>query len=413
MLPRRPLTLVQSIAGEVSDPPVLKPAERATDPLDGASILFVLNVDWFFLSHRLSIALAAAAAGAKVTVTAADSGVGTVVAGHGLRFLPLTIKRRGYNLFAEAAVLAKLCRLYRRMKPDVIHHVTIKPVLYGTLASRLSARRASVVNAVSGLGFTFTEDATARRFNLLVRPLYRLAMRHPRSVALFQNPDDRAMFVAAGMVSPERSTIIRGSGVDCQLFRPRDAPRDPVVMLPSRMLWDKGVGEFVEMARALRGQWPQVRFVLVGGVDPDNPAAIDRPQLEAWHQEGAVEWWGHREKMQEVLPEASVVVLPSYREGLPKVLVEAAACGRPIVTTDVPGCREVVRHNQNGLLVAVRSVTSLTDAVEALLEDRERRESFGAAGRRMVAEELALDRVVEQTLELYRKLLADRHVDRR
>jgi glycosyltransferase involved in cell wall biosynthesis len=289
-----------------------------------------------------------------------------------------------------------------------VHQVTVKPVLYGSLAARAMGVPA-VVNAISGLGYVFTGDERGRGLRRVVHGVYAAALRNPRSRTIFQNPDDRRLFVSNRLVRGEQTVLIRGSGVDCSLFAPTPEPAGtPVVMLPARMLWDKGVGPFVEAARILRTRGARARFVLVGASDAGNPTAVPEAQLRAWAAEGVVEWWGPRDAMHHTLAEASIAVLPSRREGLPKVLLESAACARPMVATDVPGCREVVRPGENGLLVPVDDGPALAEAIGALLDSPELRARYGAAARAMAVAEFAEEVVVGRTMELYRELLGSR-----
>jgi glycosyltransferase involved in cell wall biosynthesis len=371
-------------------------------------LLFVVNVDWFFLSHRLPLAQAARDAGFEVVVVAAETGRSAEIRREGFGFVPFAFSRRGVAILEEAKSIFFLARLYRRLRPDLVHHVTIKPVLYGSLASRMVGG-IKVINAVSGLGYTFTSNERARVVRAVATLLYRATTLTPNSRTIFQNPDDLEAFVSKGLVKPRQAVLIRGSGVDCARFRATEEPKGaPVVVLPSRMLLDKGVGEFVEAARIVRRSLPEARFVLVGDSDPGNPTGVLVEKLEAWMRAGEVEWWGHRSEMPEVLAGANLVVLPSYREGLPKVLLEAAASSRAIVATDVPGCREIVRHGVNGLLVPPHDGEALARAVRDLLENPELRERFGRAGREIAVSEFAEGIVVEQTLNLYKKLLRDR-----
>jgi glycosyltransferase involved in cell wall biosynthesis len=365
----------------------------------------VVNHDWFFLSHRLPIARAARSIGLNVSVAAIDTGCADRIRQEGLEFIPLAMKGIGQNPLKELRVIADLVQMYRDRQPDLVHHVTVKPVLYGSLAARVVGS-IGVVNAVSGLGYLFLGSMRARLLRPFIKGLYRLALRHHRSRTIFQNPDDRELFIRSGLLRPDQAVLIRGSGVDCNAFLPHSEPADvPVVMLPARILWDKGVGEFVEAARLIRKHDSRARFVLVGDPDPGNPAAVPTAMLEAWMREGVIDSWGHQRDMPAALGSATIVVLPSYREGLPKALLEAAACGKPIVTTDVPGCREIVRHNVNGLLVPVRNAMALADAIGLLLQSPPLRAQFGHAGRLIAEQEFAEHLVIEQTLAIYRGLL--------
>ncbi|OLC06456.1 MAG: hypothetical protein AUH42_05565 [Gemmatimonadetes bacterium 13_1_40CM_70_11] len=373
-------------------------------------VVYVVNQDWFFLSHRLPVARAARRVGARVTVIAADSGRAEAIRAEGLDFVRLPLSRRGANPVDEVWALSRLLRLYRRLQPDLIHHVTLKPVLYGSLAARLVSH-AAVVNAVAGFGYSLTStELRARLIRPLVKQLCRVALRHPRSQTIFQNPEDRDDFIRMGLVPPAQAVLIRGSGVNCSVFRPTPHPDgDPIVVLASRMLWDKGVPEFVAAAALARTRGVRARFVLVGAPDPGNPRAIPVPRLEAWSREGVVEWWGPRDNMADVLSRASVAVLPTvYGEGIPKVLLEAAASGRPIVATDVRGCREIVRPGVNGILVRPHDRVALANAMTTLVESPELRRRFGQAGRDLAVREFTEELVVSRTLDVYSDLLGER-----
>jgi glycosyltransferase involved in cell wall biosynthesis len=364
--------------------------------------LFLVNCDWFFVSHRMALGEALRDAGFEVTVAAQQSEAHEVLQKAGLRFVPMPFEPGGRDPAHEARTSAAVLQLYRRERPDLVHHVTIKPVLYGSLAAR-ATRIPAVVNAISGLGYVFIERPgdrlPQRALRAAVKATYRVALANPRARTIFQNPDDQGTFEGAGLIAPGRSVLIRGSGVDLARFPASPLPQGPpLVLLPARMLWDKGVGEFVEAARALRPRFPLARFVLVGSADTQNPAGIPRDTLARWQEEGVVEWWGHRKDMPQVLAQAHLVVLPSYREGLPLALAEAASCGRACVTADVPGCREVVRHGSTGWLVPVRDASALASAIAEALDAPDELARRGQAGRALA----------EQTLALYRSLLGPR-----
>lgn len=365
-------------------------------------LLFLVTEDWYFVSHRLPLAVAACAAGYEVVVATRVRDKAAAIEAAGVRVIPIEMDRGGMNLPRELATLFRLWRLYRRERPGIVHHVALKPVLLGGLAARLAGVRA-VVGAVAGLGFLFSGDRRASRVARLLK--WSLPGLIGRGFAIVQNPEDAAMLADCG-VAPARIRLIRGAGVDTNCFSPRpELPGTPLVVLPARMLRDKGVGEFVEAARMLRERGVAARFALVGAPDPANPASIAETELRAWMVEGVVEWWGQREDMPEVYAACHVVCLPSYREGLPKALLEAAASGRPIVTTDTPGCREVVRHEENGLLVPPRDVPSLAEALERLIRDAALRKEMGERGRRMVEECFAIEQICAETLAVYRELL--------
>jgi glycosyltransferase involved in cell wall biosynthesis len=367
-------------------------------------VLIVVNDAAFFLSHRLALALGARDAGFDVHVATPRDAASPQIVAHGLSFHPIPLSRRGTSPVAELSTLAALVKLYRSVEPDLVHHVTAKAILWGGLAARI-ARVPAVVHAVSGLGYIFiAESRKARAMRAALRIAYRTATAHPNCAVIFQNEDDRNAF--ADVIRTSRIVFIQGSGVDLERFRVAPLPTDgiPIVVLPSRMLWDKGVGEFVDAARSLLRRGVAARFVLAGGLDPANPAAIAPERLTEWTREGVVEWWGHREDMPEVLALATLVCLPSYREGMPKALLEACALGRPIVTTDVPGCRDVLGGGTFGVLVPARNSEALAGAIAQLLSEPARLERMaGEAALR--GSEFSVDAVVDRTIALYRELL--------
>lgn len=376
------------------------------DLIAGRRILFVVNVDWFFLSHRLPLALGAREAGADVWVAAAHTGRGKEIEDHGLAFVPIPMQRSVGRITEEVRALTSLVKLYRDLKPDLVHHVAVKPIIYGSLVSRLL--RIPTVNAISGFGHLFGTER-GRSTRLLAEAGFRIALRNPASFTIFQNSDDREDFISRSFLLEDQAALIRGSGVDCELFKPRSMHRKTrLVVFASRMIREKGVQEFVDAARALRSLFPDVNFVLLGKPD-ESLTAISVQQLERWNSEGLVEWKGHVGNLEEVLPEASIVVLPTYyREGVPKILLEAAACGVPVVTTDIPGCRDVVQAGRTGLLVKPRDQIALVEAIRALLDDDDYRQRLGNNARQLAESEFTVEAVVEHTLGLYRRLLENR-----
>ncbi len=370
-------------------------------------LLFFVTEDWYFCSHRLPLALAAQRAGYDVVVVTRVSQYGEFIRSHGLKLISLEISRRSRNPFKELGVIWSLFRIYKDHQPDIVHHVALKPVLYGSIAARLAGVPA-VVNALAGLGFLFvSKRSKARLLRPFIEMAFRLLLNRPNTRVILQNPDDMALLVTRGVLTPACAALIRGSGVDLVQFHVV-AENDgvPLVVLASRMLWDKGVGDFVEAARQLKQKGVNARFILVGVGDPDNPASISNNQLDAWQQEGIVEWWGKRTDMPVVLSLSHIVCLPSaYGEGVPKVLIEAAACGRAIVTTDAPGCREIVRNEENGLLVPLKNVDDLAKAILKLIENPTLRKDMGKRGRVIVEKEFSIETVVHQTLPIYDELI--------
>ena len=372
-------------------------------------LLFLMNEALFFTTHRLPLGLAMQKAGFDVHVAAPfDAERVAIIKARGFTWHELPLKRGAIDPFGELKLLFACLGLIRRLKPDLVHLVAMKPVIWGGMASRL-LRVPAVVHAITGLGHVFIRtDLRARLLQALLKSLYRFALNHPNSRAIFQNPDDRRLFFDQALVEPRRTIMIRGCGVDMALFRPEPEPAgEPLVMFPARLLGDKGVHEFVAAARQLKREGSAARFVLVGRTDMDNPTAVDEATVQSWVRDGAVEWWGYIDNgMPATLNRAHVVCMPSYREGLPRGLIEAAACGRPIVTTDVPGCREVVRHGENGLLVPVRDAAATASAIRRLLQDGDLRRRFGQRGREIAVGEFSVERFVAESLAVYRAVLA-------
>jgi len=377
-------------------------------PAVTGKILYFVTEDWYFCSHRLALAIAAKEAGHDVAVVTRVRDHGDRIRSAGIRLISLELSRRGKNPLGEGLALWRLYRIYRNEKPDLVHHVALKPVLYGSMAARF-AGVPRVVNALAGLGYLFASTRRrAKLLRLVVQIAFRWLLNAGVSRVILQNPDDVRTLIATQILRSERSVLIRGSGVDLDLFRPNGEPDEiPVVILASRMLWDKGIGEFVKAAEMLQREGIRARFALVGDTDEENPAAIPSAQLARWAASGIVEWWGRRNDMPEVLARSHIVCLPSYYgEGVPKVLLEAAATGRAIVTTDMPGCREVVRNGDNGLLVPARDARALSRALRMLITERPLRQRMGRCGREIAEAEFGVEKVVAETLAVYRSLLA-------
>ena len=371
-------------------------------------LLFTVGDDGFFCSHRMPVARAARDAGFAVAVACPVAAHGATIRAEGMRVLPVPMKRGRVSPLADLRTVAALWRLYRAERPDIVHHVAMKPVLYGAVAARLAGAPVAV-GALTGLGYVFSSrDLRARLLRPLLSRGLRWALNGRRSTCLTQNPDDAAFFAGLG-VDPRRIAVIPGSGVDTSRFAPSPEPDGPVrVTMVSRMLWDKGVGEFVEAARAARAHRPELRFALVGAPDEGNPAAVPSARLEAWQAEGVVEWQGRRDDIPAVWRDSHIAVLPSYyAEGLPKALIEAASCARPIVAADVPGSREIAREGESALLVPPRDPAALATAILRLADDPALRARLGAGGRRLVEREFSEERITAATLALWRRLLDD------
>ena len=362
-------------------------------------IVFVAAPPAFFVSHRLALASRARSAGYEVVVATPEGEGVDAIRAAGFAWHPIAYDAGGMNPIRDVLTVWSLVRLFGKLRPTIVHNVTVKPVLYGTLAARIT-KVPRVINAISGLGYLFTADRRLRRW--LGIAMYRLLMRHPDMRVILQNQEDLALFTRHGLAAANSIRLIRGSGVDISLFRPR--PREgatPIIVQTSRMLADKGVREFIAAAREVKKRRPDARFLLVGPLYPGNPTALAQNELEAAEKEGAIEWLGYRSDIADILAMTTIFCLPSYREGLPKSLLEAAACALPLVTTDTSGCREVVTDGENGLLVPVADAEALAKAIVRLLDDPELAGRLGQCARERVEREFALDQIIDQQIALY------------
>lgn len=371
-------------------------------------LLFVVNTGWFFLSHRLPIARALQAHGVEVHLAAPNGADLVDVEAHGIHVHPILLSRSGMNPVTELWSIVGLTQLYRQVKPDLVHHVTPKPVLYGSIAAQL-ARVPAVVNAVSGLGYAFVgSDLRAQAIRAAASGLYRLAFRHPNIQTVFQNPTDQAVLDSIVPGLRGRSTLIRGSGVALDQFRPSPSPEGRVtVLLAARMLRNKGVYDFAAAARRLQASMTEPpRMVLVGEPDVGNPTSVSASDLMEWSSEGLVEWWGKRSDMADVLRKAHIFCLPSHGgEGVPKAILEAMASGRPVVATDVPGCRDAVEDAVTGLIVPPRNPERLAQAIATLSGDPRLRASMAQAARDRAEALYSVEIVVQDHLSIYQRLV--------
>lgn len=374
---------------------------------DSPLILYVVNNPAFFVSHRLPIASAAMKQGYAVHIACPDGAANSTLQSAGLTVHPLRLSRMGLQPLRELGSVISLLKLYRQLNPDLIHHITPKPNIYGGIAARLAGSRACVF-AIAGMGYVFAGNNWKQGFlRPFVRGLYALALAVRNKKIIVQNDDDHALMMHIAGVKAADIELIPGSGVDLEKFIQVPEPQDTcTVVMAARLLNDKGVREFVEAARLLARKGHKARFILAGETDPGNPASVRDSQLNAWKASGIVECPGYVENVADLYARGHIVVLPSYyREGLPKSLIEAAACGRPVVTTDMPGCRDAVLPGRTGLLVPARDPEALASALETLLGDRELRVRMGTQARIWAEQKFSIDSVVERHLRIYNQLL--------
>ena len=370
-------------------------------------------LDQYFLLTRLGLGKALLAKGFRVAVLAGQTGHGPEISKLGFEFIELPAKPKGLNPMGELNILKTFLASYRRLRPDWIHHFTPRPIVYGSLAARLLG--IPYINTITGLGYTFTEDSLTvrRRLTRFVgAKLFQVALGSPNCRTIVQNPDDYEFVESQSWTSNSQLNLIRSSGVDCQrfIYKPELQSDKVRVVMPGRILWDKGVAEFVEACRWLQaqkqaGNSPEIQMVLVGEPDPKHPTSVPPEQLTGWVNEGLLEWAGFQSDMVEVFSQCQIVVLPSYREGFPKALLEAAACGRPLVGADVPGVREIVHHQKNGLRVPVKDGVALGKSILELAKSPALRSQMGLESRKL-AESCSLESVVEQTFQVYASLSA-------
>lgn len=367
-------------------------------------LLFLVTEDWYFVSHRLELARAAIAGGYRVVVATRIQHDYDKIVAAGCEVHPIRWRRSGNTPWAHLRALRDVVAVYRDVRPDIVHHVALKSVILGSVAARISGVRRRV-NALAGLGYVFSSTTYRAR---LARPVFRMllrwALRGDRRWTIVQNRGDQQTLLDGGIVSADHVRLIRGSGVDVREYPPGTVQAAiPQIVLVARMLWDKGIGDFVAAAERAVAGGAVARFILVGDPDPENPAAVPLRQLEEWHDRGPVEWWGHREDIPDILSRSAIFCLPTrYGEGVPRSLLEGGAAGLALVATDSVGCREIIRNGENGVLVPPGDVPALASALKRLIADPEERARLGRAARATIERDFSLDQVIRETLEVYR-----------
>ena len=375
----------------------------AAVPAAQARLLYIVSEDWYFLSHRLPMARAAHAAGYEVHVATRVTDGAAAIAREGFHLHPVPFVRGRVSLWAAVATIRALRRVQREVAPAIVHRIAIEPIVLGALAA--IGLPGAAVNSVTGLGYAFTSQAPkARLLRRLIGAALRLFLNRAGSIAIVQNPDDRALLAALG-VRGDRIALVPGSGVEVDALQPLPEPSGPpTIAFVGRLIADKGIRTLVAAHRLLRERGVAVETLIAGDPDPANPGSISAEEIAAWRREPGLTLFGHVADIAAVWARAHIAVLPSRREGLPKSLLEAAACGRPLVATDVPGCREVVRPDETGLLVQPEDPVALADAVATLVQSAELRARLGAAARRLAVERFSADAIGRATVEVYRRL---------
>lgn len=370
-------------------------------------LFIVVNVDWFFLSHRKDIAIAAKKQGYDVTIVTKDTGKRTDIERLGFRFIDLPMNRSGQNIKEELHTCWFLYRLYKEEKPDVVHHVGLKTILWGTLAAKLAGVK-GVVNAVSGLGIFFSDENNSIVARLLPKVL-QFSHHRPNLAVIFQNDEDKELFLRNGIIKEKQAFYIKGSGVNLNEYCYTSEPEtgNIRVLLTARMIEEKGIFVLTDAAELLREQYQnKVEFLLCGGLD-DNPKAIKKEELEAKCDGKYIQWLGYRTDVLDLLKGCHIVAFPSYyKEGLPKSLIEATAIGRPIVTTDSIGCRETVVDGYNGYLIPIKNSKALADKLQVLFDNKELRIKMGRNSRMLAERDFSIENVIEKHLKIY-SLLAN------
>ena len=370
-------------------------------------ILFIISEDWYFVSHRLYLAKVAINSGYKVALLSHFTNHREIIEAEGIKTIAWPLNRSSRNLYKEIEAIKSIVSTIRQFKPSMIHSVAMKPVIYSAIACNLSGLKSRIF-ALAGLGFVFTSSKrSAKILRPFLKVIFSLLFKGKKTKLILQNPDDQRQLLSEGVINPKNIRLIRGAGVDTKTFSFKTIPSNmPIIILPSRMLWAKGIQDFVDCAIEINKKVKKARFVLVGTPDIQNPDAISKVRLKKWNEEGVIEWWGHQSDMVKVYHQSTIVCLPTtYGEGLPKSLLEAASCGRPIVTYDVPGCREIVIDGYNGFLVKAKRVDDLISAISNLLDDRELCIKMGKNGRKLVEKYFTQEKIAQETMAVWEELL--------
>lgn len=373
------------------------------------TLLYFVNVDWFFISHRLPIALKALQQGFHVVIACRFTTHREQLESMGFETYEIPFSRSGVGLFSEMKTLLNVRQVISLTRPDIIHSITIKPVIYSGLMRKTLFRKSAMVSAISGLGYVFTSPTLrARLIKLTVSLLYKISLSGKRKIVIFQNISDESILSNIVGLTRDDKVLIKGSGADLNVYnyKPEMEECSVKVSMACRLLKDKGVYEYIEAAKLVKEKYPDVDFLLIGTPDIENPNSVMIHEIEKWANDGVVKYLGHRTDIAEIFSQSNIVCLPSfYGEGVPKVLIEAAACGRAIVTTNNPGCRDAIIHGQTGLCVPIKNSQALAGAIISLIEQPELRRKMGIAARDFAEQEFDVNSVVDKHMSIYNRLI--------
>ena len=369
-------------------------------------LLYIINSSNYFLSHRLSIALRAKEQGFQIHVASPKDEVSKKLEKNGFIHHDIFLSRSGKKIFGEIKTFLSIYETVKRINPDLVHLITIKPVIYGGIVSSFLKVR-GVISAIPGLGYSYiAEGLKASIFRFFLSILYKIAFKRNSIKVVFQNEDDKKIISRASSLSQEKVVLIKGSGVDLNQYSYAPIPKGkPIISMASRLQKDKGVTEYYEAAKILKAKGLEAEFYFIGGLDSNYPSEIPEKELLKWERSDVVKFLGYRDDIKLLFHKSSIVVLPSYREGFPKVLQEAAACGRPVITSDVPGCREAVKDGLTGFLISPKDPEALAEKIEYLLGNKDLLEKMGSEARKFAEEEFSSDKVVNKHLKIYEDLL--------
>ena len=369
-------------------------------------VVFVVNKASYFISHRLPIGIALVEKGFEVHVVAPDDCSSELVKA-GFIYHQVAMSRKGKNPWNELIVIWSLVKLFKKIKPNLVHLVSIKSYLYGGIAARI-AGISSVVSAVAGLGILFSQNSLKNKLlRRTLLPIFNCAFKHKNQVVIFQNSNDRDLLVNLGALDKDKATLVRGAGVSLEQYPFYDEPIGiPVVSFAARLLFDKGVSEFIEAAKILKNRGVEVEFRLIGDSDFGNKNSVPLAKIREWKGDGLVKCYGYRSDIAPLFSQSNIIAFPSYYgEGLPKVLIEAAACGRAVITTDHPGCRDAIDPYETGLLVPIKDATALADSIKYLIDNPDERKAMGNKGRILAEKEFRIEKIVDEHIHIYRNLL--------